>query len=251
MSMLGGIQPGRVRSYLADALEDGPANDGLIQRFQLLVYPDTKAGFTYVDRAPDERSEQLAAEIFRKLVALDPENPMRLRFSPDAQTLFVEWYSELQEKIRGEELHPALISHLSKYGKTMPSIAALLALVEWAAGNHGACVVNLRHVQQAAAWCRYLESHASRVYSCVVAPQVRAAQDLADKIKARKVGEGGSFTGRDVYLKGWSGLNKPQAVQQAAEVLQDAGWLRDVTGEPGPSGGRPSNRYEVNPRIWP
>lgn len=30
MSMLGGIQPGRLRSYLADALKDGPGNDGLI-----------------------------------------------------------------------------------------------------------------------------------------------------------------------------------------------------------------------------
>ena len=41
MSMLGGIQPGRLRSYLVDALHDGPGNDGLIQRFQLLVWPDT------------------------------------------------------------------------------------------------------------------------------------------------------------------------------------------------------------------
>ncbi len=41
MSMLGGIQPGRLRSYLADALHDGPSNDGLIQRFQLMVWPDT------------------------------------------------------------------------------------------------------------------------------------------------------------------------------------------------------------------
>jgi hypothetical protein len=35
--MLGGIQPGGLRSYLAEALADGPSNDGLIQRFQLLV----------------------------------------------------------------------------------------------------------------------------------------------------------------------------------------------------------------------
>jgi len=250
MSMLGGIQPGRLRSYLVDALEDGPANDGLIQRFQLLVYADTNAGFIYVDRAPDKPSEQLAAEIFRKLVALDAENPMHLHFSPEAQTLFVEWYADLQRKIRGEELHPALVSHLSKYGKTMPSIAALLALAEWAAaGDGGTCAVTLRHAQQAAAWCAYLESHANRVYACIVAPQVRAARDLAAKIKSRKVGDSGFFTAREVYGKGWSGLDTPQAVKQAAEVLQDAEWLRDVTGEPGPAGGRPSNRYEVNPKI--
>jgi hypothetical protein len=39
-------------------------------------------------------------------------------------------------------------------------------------------------------------------------------------------------------------------VKMAAEVLEDAHWLRDVSVEPGPFGGRPSNRYAVNPRVW-
>jgi putative DNA primase/helicase len=30
MFMLGGIQPGRLRSYLVGAIKDGPGNDGLI-----------------------------------------------------------------------------------------------------------------------------------------------------------------------------------------------------------------------------
>jgi hypothetical protein len=33
VSMVGGITPGRLRSYLSDALKDGPANDGLIPAF--------------------------------------------------------------------------------------------------------------------------------------------------------------------------------------------------------------------------
>jgi hypothetical protein len=36
MSLLGSIQPGRLRSYLADALRDGPGDDGLIQRVLLV-----------------------------------------------------------------------------------------------------------------------------------------------------------------------------------------------------------------------
>ena len=58
-------------------------------------------------------------------------------------------------------------------------------------------------------------------------PQLRAARELADKIKQRKVGADGFFSCRDVYLKGWSGLDSPEAVKLAAEVLQDAGWLRE------------------------
>jgi putative DNA primase/helicase len=250
MSMLGGIQPGRLRSYLVDALEDGPSNDGLIQRFQLLVWPDTAPNWNYVDRAPDAASEEQAARVFRELVELDAENPQRFRFAPDAQKLFIEWLAELEAKVRGDELHPALISHLSKYRKLMPALAVLFHLADRAAGNSAADTISLEHARLAAAWCDYLESHARRVYSCVVTPQLRAAGELADKIKRRKVGADGFFSCRDVYLKGWSGLDTSEAVKLAAEVLQDAGWVRNLSGESGPFGGRPSNRYEVNPGVW-
>ena len=233
-----------------DALEDGPSNDGLIQRFQLLVWPDTAPDWKYVDRAPDGASEQQTARVFRKLVELDMENPARLRFAMDAQKLFIEWLGKLEAKIRGDELHLALISHLSKYRKLMPALAVLFELADAAARGGDADTVSLRHTQQAAAWCEYLESHARRVYSCIVTPQLRAARELADKIKHRKVGADRFFSCRDVYLKGWSGLDSPEAVKQAAEVLQDAGWVRDLSTESGPFGGRPSNRYEVNPGVW-
>lgn len=249
MSMLGGIQPGRLRSYLVDALEDGPSNDGLIQRFQVLVWPDTEPGWTYVDRPPNTASEEQAARAFRKLVELDAANPKRFRFTPEAQELLVEWLKELELKVRGDELHPALISHLSKYRKLMPALALLFELASQAAVDGETDTVSLEHARMAAAWCDYLESHARRVYSCVVTPQLRAARELLDKIRKRKVGAGGFFSCRDVYLKGWSGLDSPEAVKLAAEVLEDAGWVRNVETTSGPLGGRPSNRYAVNPRI--
>ena len=250
MSMLGGIQPGRLRSYLVDALKDGPSNDGLLQRFQLLVWPDIASEWKYVDRAPDTVSEQQAALVFRKLVELDPENPARFHFAPDAQELFIEWLAELETTIRGDELHAALISHLSKYRSLMPALALLFHLADFAAGNTVADTVSIEHTRQAAGWCEYLESHARRVYSCVVTPELRAARELADKIKHRKVGTGGFFSVREVYLKGWSGLDTAEAVKQAAEVLEDAGWVREAPGESGASGGRPSHRYQVNPAVW-
>jgi len=250
MSMLGGIQPGRLRSYLVDALEDGPSNDGLIQRFQLLVWPDTAPDWSYVDRAPNPALSERAARVFRKLLELDADNPVKFRFAPDAQELFIEWLAELEAKIRRDELHPALISHLSKYRSLMPTLAVLFHLADVAAANGHSDIVSVEQTRKAAAWCEYLESHAKRVYSCVVSPQMRGAGELADKIKKRKLGADGFFSCRDVYLKGWSGLDTPAAVKQAAEVLQDAGWLREVLSESGPLGGRPSNRYIVNPAVW-
>jgi len=253
MSMLGGIQPGRLRSYLAEALEDGPSNDGLIQRFQLLVWPDTEGSWKYVDRPPNTAAEERAAEVFRKLAAIDPANAIRFRFCPQAQELFVEWITELEVRVRGDELHPALVSHLSKYRKLMPALALLFELADRAVADKSGSLelcVSLEHTAQAAEWCGYLQSHTHRIYSCVTTPQMRAAQVLAEKIKSRKVGANGFFTHRDVYVKGWSGLDNPEAVKLAALVLLDAGWIREQDGEVKRVGGRPSNRYQVNPRIW-
>ncbi len=255
MSMLGGIQPGRLRSYLADALHDGPSNDGLIQRFQLMVWPDTGLAWEYVDRPPDAATEQRVTRIFQGLVEFDPENPLRFRFDADAQQLFIEWLTDLEAKLRGSEVHPALVSHLSKYRKLMPAVALLFELADRAAGggeltNCSNPLVSLEHAKQAAQLCTYLESHARRIYSCVTTPQMRAAQELAEKIKARKVGADGFFSCRDVYLKGWSGLDSPEAVRVAIQVLEDACWIRQLSTDAGSTGGRPSLRYQVNPRVW-
>jgi putative DNA primase/helicase len=256
LSLVGGIQPGRLRSYLVDALHDGPSNDGLIQRFQLLVWPDTAPGWQYVDRAPDAAAEDHVGRILRRLVELDVESPTRFTFAPDAHALFVDWLEDLETRIRADDLPPALVCHLSKYRKLMPALALLFELADRASSDGFDAVslassrraVTLEHAQQAAAWCDYLESHAVRIYSCVVTPQRRAAQELAQKIKARKLEP--LFSCRDVYIKGWSGLDTPEAAKAAAEILQDAGWLRDVPTDGGPIGGRPSNRYEVNPELW-
>ena len=72
---------------------------------------------------------------------------------------------------------------------------------------------------------------------------------MADRIKRRMLGADGPFSGRDVYIKGWSGLDTPESVKLAIEVLQDSRWLRELTAEAGTLGGRPSIRYAVNPGV--
>jgi len=238
-----------------------------------MVWPDTASDWQYVDRAPDPTSEAIAKRVFRNLVALDSEGPMRFRFSPDAQELFIKWLAKLEARVRGEELHPILVSHLSKYRKLMPALALLFELADWAAAGPGGergdtgpdqCLrISMGHARQAVAWCDYLESHVRRTYSCVTTPQMRAAQLLAEKLKKRQIAPGGFFSCREVYLKGWSGLDTPELVRMAVEVLQDAEWIRDVDREAGPSGGRgcredpradtssrPASRSSTVKRVW-
>jgi putative DNA primase/helicase len=80
-------------------------------------------------------TEKQIVNIFRTLVALGGGNPLHFRFDPDAQFLFVEWLSDLEVKVRGNDLHPALISHLSKYRSLMPSLPLLFELADRAASG--------------------------------------------------------------------------------------------------------------------
>ena len=252
MSLMGGIQPDRLRSYLADVLAGGPTNDGLMQRFQVLVWPDVSRNPAYVDRTPNAAAEQRVVRIFEALVRRDPEMAERFRFAGDAQELFIAWYADLEKRLASGELHAALTSHLSKYRSLMPSLALLFELADAAADQREPACVSLEHAWQAANYCDYLESHAHRLYSCIVTPQFRAAQVLSEKIKQKKVGAEGVFAIRDVYLKGWTGLDTPETAKGAANILEDAGWIRAIESEsPDPLGrGRPANRYSINPRVW-
>jgi Protein of unknown function (DUF3987) len=51
VSVLGGIQPGPLERYLRDVF-GGRGDDGLIQRFQLAVWPDVAGRWQNVDRYP-------------------------------------------------------------------------------------------------------------------------------------------------------------------------------------------------------
>jgi hypothetical protein len=262
LTILGGIQPAKLRSYLADTMRGGPTDDGLIQRFQLLVWPDSPPEWTLIDRPPDSEALAQVKTALEKLTALNADIPLKFRFSPDAQELVYEWLHVLEKNVRSEDIHPALAGHLSKFRKTMPALALLFELADRTTeedfesnarviqGNPSMhAVISLDHAKQAAAFCDYLESHARRVYSCVISPATHAAQVLATKIKMKKIGADGWFSLREVYLKGWSGLETPEASVRAVEILQDAGWIRPINEERGSQGGRPAMRFEINPKV--
>ena len=250
VSLIGLIQPARLRWYLAQALEGGPTDDGLIQRFQIAVWPDPPHEWRLVDRPPNESANRTASAVFDRLAALDSENPVTLRFVPDAQELFFAWWAELERAIRSDSLAPALASHLAKYRSLMPTIAGLFELADAAAENDGPsreALISLEHTQQAAAWTEYLAAHARRIYSCAISPELRAVRDLAAKIKNGILLDG--FTTRSVYLRGWSGLDTPERGRAALALIEDAGWIRRDSQAPSESGGRPSERWVINPKV--
>jgi putative DNA primase/helicase len=254
LAMIGGIQPGRIQEYVRGAVAGGSADDGLLQRFGLLVWPDHAGEFIHVDQWPDTPAKQTAWAVFERLAALQAASdtePKVWLFDDATQALFVEWLVPFETEIRGEDLHPAMVSHLSKYRKLIPALALLFALIDT---PDSGCVIHEAELLRALAFSDYLRTHANRLYAAAVMPEITDAATLLLKLKAGKlVDRDGvileSFTPRQVALKHWAGLGTPDAVRKAADVLADYDWLRREVVLGGAAGGRPSDRYSINPRT--
>lgn len=253
VSVLGTIQPGKLRSYITGALQGGTGDDGLLQRFQVVVWPDFDAEWKNVDRWPDTDAKNNAFGIFKALDTLDPtsigadadgEIPA-LRFSLEAQEMFDEWRGILEARLRGPEIEatPAFESHLAKYRSLMPSLALLFHLVETVQGG-AAPSVSLTSARMAADWCEFLETHATKIYSAELHPENPAAHSIAERIKTGAIDHEDKI--RDIYRHQWLGLTKPEAVWAGLQTLERLGWLRVVSQD---TGGRPSDVIDLHPDL--
>lgn len=249
VSVLGSTQPDALRTYLRYAVMGGIGNDGLMQRFQLAVHPDHPIGpIPFVDQAPDTAAAQQAEQTFCRLAQLDPiavgaclvpncRIPM-LGFNAAAQSIVNQWLNAI-DNILLRDLHPALVSHYSKYRKTMPTLALVIHLTEGGAGQ-----ISERATLKAIGWINYLREHAKRIYSAVSKAHIDAARTLSKYIKNGKLADG--FTLRDIYLNGWTGLSTSEDARMAVEVLVELHWIE---GKEEKTGGRPTVRYFINPEL--
>ena len=249
ISLLGGTQPGRLSEYIRAAVIGGTADDGLIQRFGLMVWPDTKGKWKNVDRHPDIEAKNQAYKVYDYLDKLNPmdigadqdtdqggqpEGIPYLRFEPAALELFVEWRTALEAKLRSD-LHPALESHFAKYRKLIPALALIIHLSDTGTGP-----VSKRATLQALAWSEYLETHAERAYGAIRQPEVTVAKAILQRIKKGDLVC--PFTSRDVWRPGWAKLKSSEQANMGLNMLIEYEWIFSKVIS---TGGRPKTMYDL------
>ena len=255
LSIMGTTQPGRLRAYVAGAVQGGAADDGLMQRFSLMVWPDMPRDWRDVDEWPDSQAKAQAWEVFRHLDTLTPEavgatqdtapdgHPdglPYLRMDDDALARFQAWRTDLEKRLRSGDLLPAIESHLAKYRKLVPALALILHLAEGDAGP-----VKVQAVEKAIAWAGYLESHALRCYGTALSVEVETARAILKRIQKGDLSREG-FRSYEVWRPNWSGLTDRAQVTQALDYLAAMDWL---TVETLPTGGREATIYKLNPKA--
>jgi putative DNA primase/helicase len=248
VSILGGIQPGKLSEYLQAAIYGGSGDDGLIQRFQLMVWPDMPPEYRDVDRYPDAEAKRQAWEVFERLDAIDPEAlgassdeatiPF-LRFDEAAYERFRDWRKSLEERVRHGNEHPAFESAIAKHRSLVPSLALLFHLADSPRGG----AVTDHALLMALTWCDYLEEHARRLYEPALDSASYAARELDRHIRSGDLPN--PFKARDVYRRDWRLLNR-KATHEALDYLQDLGRVVGLSDE---SPGRSTLSWYIHPDL--
>ena len=252
VSVLGGIPPGPFSTWLRGTLRGGQGDNGFIQRLQLVVWPDNPGAWTLVDRPPNRRAFEAVKDALRRVMESDPltigaesvyagDKPA-MAFNSDAGDLFFAYWTELERRLKSDELPPAMQAHLGKFRSLVPSLALIDHLMDTCAGS-----VTAPSVERAIGWAAYLEAHALRVYAGVNMPELRAARILLSKLLRRELAC--PFKAREIVRRGWSGMTDKDVVVDALGLLEDHGWVIRQPVPTGERGGRPTAQYILNPKA--
>lgn len=249
ISVFGGIQPDLLERYLA-GITTSLDNDGRIQRFQVMVYPNA-VPWEWRDRYPVKGAREAVRDLFDRLAVFDPmqdgaapsDDFVKLPhfcFADAAQDIFVEWCTELYTVHIASEQNPLMQQHFGKFEKLFCSIALILHLAEGSIGP-----VSATSALRAAAWCEYLAGHARRIYGLVEAAKVTTARMVSRRLAEGKLDDG--FTVRDMVRKQWSGITTTMQAETVLALLEENGHVQSQDGIN--TLGRPTVRYYVNPQV--
>ena len=146
-SLFGGIQPDKLTSYLEQSA-NALANDGMLQRFQLLVYPDHRP-WEWCDFIPNKDARDKAYAVFNAIANLDPvawgalpaDDYVKFphfKFDDEAQKIFIDWSTNLNLLKLPNEDNPLIAQHLAKFEKLFSALSLIFHLVDCASfGSYG------------------------------------------------------------------------------------------------------------------
>lgn len=244
ISVLGGIQPDRLKSLLFKS-----DDDGLLARF-LPIWPEP-APLRRPQFWADEALMEVALERLLNLDFVTDEAgqslPQVIQFSDDARELMDDFRQAAREWEAGAE--GLMLSFVGK----LPGVAARLALVlgflDWAAdGAKQPHEITVQHFGRAAHLVEaYFLPMARRAYADAAMPkQERAARRLVGIIR-----ENGwqRFASRDVLRLDRAGLGTKAELDPALMLLTDGDCIRPIELPANPQGGRPQRLFLVNPAL--
>lgn len=239
VSVLGGIQPEKLRDSLL-----GVADDGLVARF-MWVWPEA-----IPFRRPTQIAERARLDgIYRRLQQMpQPTDRIVLPLEPAASDIFEQWITENDADVRNAA--GLFASFCGKLRGLAMRIALVLEYLAWADGaDREPSTVSVASVVKALGLVDdFLKPHARRVFGDAALPPVE--KDAAALARHISKGRLERINARDVQRDSTlPTLKTRQDVEAAIEALGEAGWLRDAPSRQGGTTGRQRKDHLVNPAV--
>jgi hypothetical protein len=245
VTVLGGIQPEKLRECLLKT-----ADDGLVPRF-LWVWPDP---ILYQRPRQIADTEQLE-RIYRRLQQLDAPrledgriDPRVLLLADDAADVFEAWVRDNDAAVR--EASSLYKGFVGKLRGMVLRLALVVELMSWAAnGDREPDTISLTTLVSVLGFVDdYAKPSALRVFGDAALPEVeRNAAALARHIKKHGAQR---INARDIQRNsGIATLKVAADVEGATELLIEAGCLRSAPGRDGDTPGKARKDFLVNPAV--
>ncbi|MFT4757653.1 MAG: hypothetical protein ACI91R_002310 [Vicingaceae bacterium] len=246
VSILGGIQPGRLLPLLKGRL-NGKSDDGFFERFQLSVFPDSQDEYT--DVAPDINETQKMRNTFCCFAMLsETEKKLEANFTDEAQAIWTDWAKKHKSKLLRTMPHEQSV--LGKYPALVARLALVFHLFETAFNtldyHHFSPedLINTRDLERAIKFSELLFSHNQRIQAYARdEDHVSSSQNLLSKLPLLDE----NFSSRDIQRKCWQGMKTAKDCQAAIDILVKHGFLREALSKN--SAGKTLVRYEVHPNF--
>jgi hypothetical protein len=244
VSVVGGIQPDRLKSLLLTA-----DDDGLLARF-IPVWPELAP----VCRPRVVYGESLIETAFDRLYSLPlienqfgEKHPWFVPFSPDAAELLDQFRQSVRSWESGEE--GLLLSFIGKLPGLAVRLSLVLTYLDWSVkGGTEPSEITLAQFARAAHLVEaYIVPMARRAYSEASLPQPeRFGRRLVEIIRERRWRR---FTSREVLRLERSGLREAKEVDAALAALVEGDVIQPFESATAPKSGRPVKAYDVNPAV--
>lgn len=245
VTVLGGIQPEKLRECLLKT-----ADDGLVPRF-LWVWPDP---IKY--QRPRHVADLSQLEVvYRRLLELTADHdetgkvePRVLLLADDAADVFEAWTRDNDEAVR--EAHSLYKGFIGKLRGMVLRLALVVELLAWAAkGGREPDTISYQTLTAVLGFVDdYAKPSALRVFGDAALPEAeRNAAALARyilKTNAQRI------NARDVQrCTSLPTLKVAADVDAATDALIEAGWLRSSPSRQGEGVGKQRKDYSVNPAV--
>jgi len=248
VSVLGSIQPDIVTKHLE------AANDGLVPRI-LWAWPDKLPPKPQTVRV--DRSSLEAAYSRLDLLAWEEDSEGKrcakvLPLEDDAAAVFADWnVTNAEADAEGSNLYA---SFAGKMSGAVLRLALVAELTEWAFNGGGEpATVSMRSLSAAIEWVEdYAKPMAQRVFGDAAVPLAdRNAALLARYIRKN---EFHTINARELRRHPHKGHLKPLqakgAMDEALDIMQDAGWILPAFSRDGEGVGQQRKDYNVNPAVF-